>query len=210
MQIVYKNTIDQAGKQVLMNDATYEHIKKDESLSLWTDHLKGCVVTVLHLEHAHHLHTVALCHFSHDKKTYHKQYLEQLFIQLAQQNQIETVTKASCMIVPPGIPSETGTRPIIDPEWKNMICKAIRAHLPDTHIYQIPYLFNTHCSAVTCVLKNGTPHITIVNKSSVVDTVYYDQLMECHSYQKSSPCARMAPLIIPAVGLAGYIVCNMQ
>lgn len=193
-----------------MNDATYEHIKKDESLSLWTDNLKGCVVTVLHLEHSHDLHTVALCHFSHDKKSLHKNYLEQLFDRLKQEGTIETVKKASCMIVPPGIPSGTGTRPIIDPEWKNMIYQAIHTHIPGAAIHVTPYLFNIQSSAVTCVLKNGTPHITIVNKSSVADTVYYDQLMECHSYQKSSPCARMAPLIIPAVGLAGYIVCNMQ
>src|SRR5437868_3263479 len=76
METVYGNLVPQASwLQVAMNNATYEQTDAKTPITLWTDKLEGCVVTLLHLEHTNGQHTLAMCHFSHDKKSYNEYYL---------------------------------------------------------------------------------------------------------------------------------------
>lgn len=211
MERVYQNVAPQASwTHVAMNSATYEQADSKTPITLWTDKLEGCVVTLLHLEHTNGQHTAALCHFSHDKKSYNKYYLENLLAHLEHENSIQNIKKASCFIIPPGIKEENRIKPILDQAWKRMIVEAIRAQIPQTLIQIEPYLFNTKLSGVKFALANGKSKVTIVNKSCEQDTQNQNRLLESHSYKDESACIRFAPLVIAAAGLAGYITWHMS
>lgn len=210
MEIRYGPLREPNGTYIDMNHATYEHTTAHEPTSLWTDHLRGCVVTVLHIEQSGKHHTLAMSHFSHDKKTYNYLFFDRLLQQLARQNNVQAITKASCVIIPPGIPHQASLVAVLDPEWHHMICQTVKAHVPHTSIEVVPYLFNVQDSAVECELMSGELKITILNKSQVADKQNQDQLLECHAYKNKSACARLAPLIFAAASLTGYIAWNMQ
>lgn len=211
METTYGNLVPQpAWTQVAMNSATYEHVHAKTPITLWTDNLEGCVVTLLHLEHVNGQHTLVMCHFSHDKKSYNKYYLQELLAQLEHQNNIQNIKKASCIIIPPGIKEGTRLKPILDQEWKKMIVETIRAYIPKTSVQIEPYLFNTKLSGVKFALINGKLKVTIVNNSREQDIQNQNRLLVSHSYKDESACVRLAPLVLAAAGLAGYIAWHMS
>lgn len=195
---------------VAMNEGKTAFLSSQNSVTFKTDQLEGCVVTLLNLEHSDGKHTASMCHFSHDKKLYNEDYLKDLFAHLAKVNQIETIQKASCIIIPPGIKNGNQLQPILDTEWKELIVKTIAAAIPSITIQVKPYLFNVSKSAVEYTIANNRSKLTIINRSQQEDIENHDQLLVSHNYKNSSFCQRWVPLLIATSGLAAYLISQMK
>lgn len=195
---------------VAMNEGKTAFLSAQNSVTFKTDQLEGCVVTLLNLEHSDGKRTASMCHFSHDKKSYHTEYLKDLFAYLVQSNQIETIQKASCIIIPPGIKNGNQLQPILDTEWKELVVKTIAAAIPSITIQVKPYLFNVSKSAVEYTIANNRSRITIINKSQQEDVENHNQLLVSHSYKNSSLCQRWVPLLIATSGFAVYLISQMK
>ncbi|GMU19597.1 MAG: hypothetical protein AMXMBFR12_07890 [Candidatus Babeliales bacterium] len=195
---------------VAMNEGKTAFLPPQNSVTFKTDQLEGCVVILLNLEHSNRYKTTAMTHFSHDKKSYNKDYLKNLFAHLAQANQIETIQKAFCIIIPPGIKNGNQLEPILDKEWKDLIVETIRTAIPSITIQVKPYLFNIGKSAVEYCVANNRSKITIINKSHQEDLENHDQLLVSHSYKHVSFCQRWAPLLVAMGGITAYFISQLN
>lgn len=211
METYYGNLAPKASwLQVPMNNGTHEQVSPSMCINIWTDKLEGCVVTLLDLEYANGQHILAMSHFSHDKKSYNEYYLQELVRKLERENNFHSITKASCIIIPPGIQIADKLKPILDPEWQRMIVETIHTKIPQASITINPYLFNVEKSAVKFSFDKGKTKTTIINKSRIEDTAHHNQLLVSHSYKDESICVRLAPLILAIATFTGYIAWNMH
>lgn len=196
--------------QVAMNDGKYAHIpaSSTNSYTFWTDELKGCVVTLLNFEHRNGDHTLAMSHFSPDKKEYNEYFLSKLFENLECEGAILTIKKASCIIVPPGIQDTNHLKPIIDKKWQSNIINALHAQIPSIAITIEPYLFNRETSCVKYSLESHKATGMIINRSCKEDVDYQELLLVCHGHQEESLCMRLTPIILAATGIFGFLLYN--
>lgn len=171
-------------------------------LTLWTDGLKGCVVTIIKLEYHSGDQTVAMCHFAHYSKTQNAQYLNEFINSLA----LNTVKKASCIIVPPGVLKERGITPILDNEWKQIIIEPLCAAIPEIAFEISPYLFNTRSSCVKYTINQTQAKGTIVNLSGEFDEKNKDILLECHNQQVEYNYKRLLAPILATAALVGFLL----
>lgn len=194
--------------EVAMNEGKHVLISGTDSAVVWTDELKGCVVTILNFEYTNGKSLIALSHFSHDKKSDNQRYLNTL---LAHSEHELPLRHASCTIVPPGIKNSVGhLTPIIDPEWKNMIIQTLRDKIPTMVIDIQPYLFNIEESAVTYVMRGNSKKVTIVNKSKTQDIKNQSMLLICHNYKEIPLCQRILPPLLTLTALCGYLAYQMS
>lgn len=211
METVYGNLAPQASwTHVAMNDGRSASIPANSQnpVTFWTDELKGCVVTLINLEHQNGDRTVAMCHFSHDKKSYNEFYLSGFLSNLERENKLNSFKKASCIIIPPGIPTDKKITPIIDQEWKRLIVETMRAHIPSINIRIEPYLFNTDSSCVKYTVDSKNARGMIINKSKQADREYQNLLLVCHNHKEDSLCNKLLPLLLATSGLIGFFIYN--
>lgn len=198
-----------SGQMVAMNEGKHVLVSDKDSATLWTDELKGCVVTILDIEYINGQNLLALSHYSHDKKSANQRYLETLLSHL--EHKSEDIKHASCTIIPPGIKNVTGhLTPVIDPEWKDMIIHTVRRTFPTISFDIKPYLFNVEESAVTYVMRENSKKITILNKSNIQDLKNQSLLLICHNFKETPLCQRILPPLLTITALCGYVWYQMH
>lgn len=194
--------------RVAMNEGKRASLSASDSITLSTGQLKGCVVTLIHLEHQNGDLTVAMCHFSHDKKSYNECYLNNFLASLARENKLSTIKKATCTIIPPGILKNKKVIPVIDPEWKRIITQALKSHIQNMSFNVQPYLYNIDSSSVQYSIDSKKTRTVIINKSQQIDHQHLDWLMVCHNLKEDSVCNKVLPLVVATSGLLGFFIYN--
>lgn len=171
-------------------------------ITLWTDGLKGCVVTIIKLEHYTGEQTIAMCHFAHYSKNQNFEYIKN-FVDSCE---INTIKKATCIIIPPGIIKERGIKPILDKEWEHIIIEPLGNAIPGILFEVTPYLFNTRSSSVKYTANAAQTKTTIFNLSPECDEKNKDLLFECHNQNIRYDYKRLLAPIVAITALAGFFL----
>lgn len=212
MEIVYSNKlkIEPSWLQIAMNEgrSVFIPVHFQNPITLWTDQLKGCVVTLIHLEHLNGDRTVSMCHFSPDKKSYNESYLNNFLASLEHENKLSTIKKAACIIIPPGIAKTNRITPILDPEWKHIITQTLKSHIQNISFNVQPYFYNIDSSSVQYSIDSKKTRTVIINKSQQIDHQHLDWLMVCHNLKEDSVCNKILPLMVATSGLIGFFIYN--
>lgn len=175
-------------------------------VTLWTDSLKGCVVTIIKLEHHNGDQTVAMCHFAHYAKNQNLQYLNTFVNTLA----VNTIKKASCIIIPPGVSKLKEITPILDKEWEQIIIESLCSKIPEITITINPYLFNVRSSCVKYTLDSSRAKGAIINLSREFDQKNKNILLECHNQEIGYDYTRLVGPLLATAAFVGFFIYNSQ
>ncbi len=192
---------------IAMNSYVAEYVQKKDQYKIWTDKLCGCVTTIIDIEYTNGNHALCMGHFAYDAKDQNKLMIENfLSAQISQQR--NTIKKASCTLIPPGIYSDlpansSAISPILDPAWKEMLIASIKRHIPAADITITPYLFNKLLSQVHYAYNAGKTSLEIVNLSSKMDEENKDSLLETHHYETQNTRCKAAVVTLIMAGVVG-------
>lgn len=189
--------------QVPMNEGKHIQVqaKSKYPAIFWTDSLRGCVATIINLEHNNGDHTIALCHFAPFAQPSNTLYLESFLGAIEH----ETIKKAECIIIPPGIYENGKIVPVFDKKWNNTIQRILRFSMPTITFEITPYLFNIESSAIKYAYQAGNASGAIINRSQIMDAENKDLLLECHNEKGFTFKAVVRPLLAAIALSAGFL-----